>query len=41
VAASRLVVDVVPGVRATATLPTCGILRGEPCRPYLAEGNQT
>jgi len=41
VAASRLVVDVVPGIRATAALPTCGILRGEPCRPYLAEGNQT
>jgi predicted acyl esterase len=40
VTASRLVVDVVPGVRATATLPTCGVLRGEPCRTYVAEGNQ-
>jgi predicted acyl esterase len=39
--ASKLVVDVVPGVPATSTLPVCGSLRGEPCRPYRAEHNQT
>ena len=38
---SALVVDVVPGVTATPTLPACGSLRGEPCRAYQAEGNQT
>jgi len=41
VAASALVIDTVRGVAATATLPTCGSLRGEPCRTYQAEGNQT
>jgi predicted acyl esterase len=41
VAASALVVDSVHGVHATATLPACGALRGEPCRTYQAEGNQT
>jgi hypothetical protein len=40
IAASTLVVNEVHGVRATATLPTCGSLRGEPCRAYQAEGNQ-
>ncbi len=30
----------VHGVKATPTLPACGSLRGEPCRTYLAEGNQ-
>ena len=40
-AASSLVVNAVAGVTATPTLPACGSLRGEPCRPYLAEGNQT
>jgi hypothetical protein len=39
-AASALVVDTVQGVTATATLPTCGTLRGEPCRAYQVEGNQ-
>jgi len=39
-AASALVVNVVPGVTAPATLPACGTLRGEPCRAYQAEGNQ-
>jgi hypothetical protein len=39
-AASALTVNVVPGVDATATLPACGTLRGEPCRTYVAEGNQ-
>lgn len=37
---SSLVVDVVPGVTAPATLPACGSLRGEPCRSYQPEGNQ-
>jgi hypothetical protein len=37
---SALTVNVVPGVNATATLPSCGSLRGEPCRVYQAEGNQ-
>lgn len=40
VAASAIVVDQVSGVRATPILPACGSLRGEPCRPYQAEGNQ-
>ena len=40
VTASALVVNVVPGVAATPTLPACGSLRGEPCRAYQAEGNQ-
>ena len=40
-APSGLVVDVVPTVTATATLPACGSLRGEPCRAYQAESNQT
>ncbi|MGA3148998.1 MAG: CocE/NonD family hydrolase [Acidimicrobiales bacterium] len=39
--ASGLVVNVVSGVEATAALPACNSLRGEPCRPYRAEGNQT
>jgi hypothetical protein len=38
--ASALVVNTVGGVTATSTLPTCGTLRGEPCRAYQAEGNQ-
>jgi hypothetical protein len=41
VVASALVVNTVRGVTATTTLPTCGALRGEPCRAYQAEGNQT
>jgi uncharacterized protein len=39
--ASSLAVNVVSGVDSTATLPACGSLRGEPCRPYQVEGNQT
>ena len=39
--ASSLEVNVIHGVKATTTLPTCGSLRGEPCRTYQAEGNQT
>jgi uncharacterized protein len=38
---SALTVNVVSGVSATTTLPPCGSLRGEPCRPYQAEGNQS
>ena len=38
-APSSLTFNVVSGVAATTTLPTCGTLRGEPCRPYVAEGN--
>jgi hypothetical protein len=38
--ASSLVVDAVDNVTATPTLPTCGSLRGQPCRAYVAEGNQ-
>jgi len=41
VVASALVVNVVPRVQATAALPACNSLRGEPCRAYQAEGNQT
>ena len=37
---STLVVDTVHGVTATASLPACGSLRGEPCRSYQDEGNQ-
>jgi hypothetical protein len=39
-AASALVVNVVPGVDATTALPACGSLRGEPCRQFVAEGNE-
>ncbi len=39
--ASALVVNVVSGVHATTTLPACGSLRGEPCRTYVPEGNQS
>jgi hypothetical protein len=31
---SRLVLPVVPGVSVLTTLPSCGSLRNEPCRPY-------
>jgi hypothetical protein len=40
IAASSLEVNVVHGVTSTDALPTCGTLRGEPCRPYVAEANQ-
>ena len=40
VTASSLAVNVVTGVVATATLPACGSLRGEPCRAYQALNNQ-
>jgi predicted acyl esterase len=39
--ASALTVNVVSGVDATSTLPVCDSLRGEPCRAYQAEGNQS
>jgi predicted acyl esterase len=38
---SGLVVNEVSGVSATAVVPVCNSLRGEPCRAYQAEGNQT
>ena len=41
VAASGLEVNVVHGVKATSALPACGSLRGEPCRTYQAQGNQS
>jgi predicted acyl esterase len=37
---SALTVNVVSGVDATNARPSCGTLRGEPCRPYQAEGNE-
>jgi len=37
---SKLVVDTVAPVADPAPLPACGALRGEPCRPYAALGNQ-
>jgi hypothetical protein len=37
--ASELVVSESP-VSATAAVPACGALRGEPCRKLVAEGNQ-
>ena len=37
--ASALVVNEVSGVTPTFTLPTCGSLRGEPCRALQAESN--
>ena len=40
IAASSLEVNVVGGVTPTTALPACGSLRGEPCRPYVGEGNQ-
>lgn len=36
---SALVVNVAKGVTAAAGLPTCGALRGEPCRALVTEGN--
>jgi hypothetical protein len=40
-AASSLTLNVVAGVNATAAMPGCGALRGEPCRSYVKLGNQT
>jgi hypothetical protein len=40
IAASTLVVNSVNGVKSTPTLPTCGSLRGEPCRALRPAGNQ-
>jgi uncharacterized protein len=40
IAASALIVDKVAGVNNTSMLPSCGSLRGEPCRPLQPEGNQ-
>jgi hypothetical protein len=38
-AASALTVNVVNGVDAPPTMPACGSLRGEPCRPLVMDGN--
>jgi hypothetical protein len=38
---SALTLNIVSGVNATTALPRCGTLRGEPCRSYQAEGNQS
>jgi hypothetical protein len=38
---SSLVVNIVSGVTPTPTLPACGALRGEPCRPYALMSNQS
>jgi len=38
--ASSLVVNIVHGVSPPATMPACGALRGEPCRPYSKMANQ-
>ncbi len=38
---SALVVNEVSGVSATTAVPACNSLRGEPCRAYQPEGNQT
>jgi hypothetical protein len=40
IAASTLVVKKVGGTKNTSSLPTCGSLRGEPCRVLQTEGNQ-
>ena len=40
IASAALVVDQVSGVHPTSALPSCGSLRGEPCRAYQKEGNQ-
>jgi hypothetical protein len=40
IAASTLEVNEVAGVKSTPSLPSCGSLRGEPCRVLQAEGNQ-
>jgi predicted acyl esterase len=40
IAASALIVNTVSGVDSTPDLPTCGSLRGEPCRALQPEGNQ-
>jgi len=39
--ASRLVLPVVPGVKAPTGLPPCPGLRGEPCRSYRAYVNHS
>ena len=39
IAASSLVVDKMGVATATTVLPTCGSLRGEPCRAFQAEAN--
>ncbi|MCW2755764.1 MAG: peptidase [Marmoricola sp.] len=38
---SRLVLPVVPGLSIPTPMPTCGVLRNEPCRTYVAIRNRT
>jgi predicted acyl esterase len=38
---SKVVLPLVSGVRVTSTLPACGTLRGQPCRPYVPAANTT
>ena len=38
-APSSLVLPVVTGRAAGAPLPACGVLRGQPCRGYVAAAN--
>jgi predicted acyl esterase len=38
---SFLVLPVIPGLDAGAPMPPCGVLRNEPCRPYVKLVNQT
>jgi predicted acyl esterase len=40
-AASALIVNEIAGIDSTSALPTCGSLRGEPCRALQVEGNQS
>jgi predicted acyl esterase len=37
---SRLVLPVVPGVNVPTPRPGCGVLRNEPCRPYVPLANR-
>jgi predicted acyl esterase len=38
---SRLVLPAVPGVTVPTPLPSCGVLRNEPCRPYVPLPNHS
>jgi predicted acyl esterase len=38
---SRLVLPVIPGLPVPTARPACGILRNEPCRPYVQIVNRT
>jgi predicted acyl esterase len=38
---SRLVLPIVPGLSVPTARPPCGVLRNEPCRPYVQMVNRT